>query len=150
MKNGKKILRECIIPLLLILILLSVLFYRNARRETVQRGMISGEAENFAITVRQKGTKKEGGLISEKQTIDVEIIQDGLRNMSFLVTEEYYFTEVLSNKKTVSFLFPIGELRRVYPRRDRLQQDRGNGGRRCQDDHGQSAGSRNEGSGDRL
>ena len=75
MKNGKKILRECIIPLLLILILLSVLFYRNARRETVQRGMISGEAENSAITVRQKGTKKEGGLITEKQTIDVEIIQ---------------------------------------------------------------------------
>ena len=109
MKNGKKILRECIIPLLLILILLSVLFYRNARRETVQRGMISGEAENSAITVRQKGTKKEGGLITEKQTIDVEIIRDGLRNMSFLVTEEYYFTEVLSNKKTVSFLFPIGE-----------------------------------------
>ena len=87
MRSGKKILRECIIPLFLILILLSVLFYRNARRETVQRGMISGEAENSAITVRQKGTKKEGGLISEKQTIDVEIIRDGLRNMSFLVTE---------------------------------------------------------------
>ena len=39
---------------------------------------------------------------------------------------------------------------RVHPRRDRLQQDRGDGGRRDQDDHGQYAGGRNEGSGDRL
>ena len=109
MKNRKQILRECMIPLAVILVLLSVFFYRNARREEMQRSAVTGEAENSAITVRQKGTKKQGGLLETKQTIDVEIIRDGLRNMSFLVTEEYYFTEVLTNKKVVSFLFPVGE-----------------------------------------
>ena len=109
MKNRKQILRECMIPLAVILVLLSVLFYRNVQREAAQRSAASGEADDSAITVRQKGTKKQGSLLETKQTIDVEIIRDGLRNMSFLITEEYYFTEVLTNKKTVSFLFPVGE-----------------------------------------
>ena len=45
----------------------------------------------------------------EKDLEGLQTMRTLARNMSFLITEEYYFTEVLTNKKVVSFLFPVGE-----------------------------------------
>ena len=109
-EHRRRILRECAVPLALILILVSVFFYQRAHRDEPQRAAVSNSAEDSSITIKQTGTKKQGGLIETKQVIDVEIIRDGLRNMSFLVPEEYYFTEVISNKKIVSFVFPIASI----------------------------------------
>ena len=39
------------------------------------------------------------GLIRDEETISFETVQDGLNDMGFLVTEEYYFTEVVSRSK---------------------------------------------------
>lgn len=61
------------------------------------------------------GKKTDDGwksfLIKTENKIDTSLIEDGLNDMGFLITEEYYFTEVVTNvkeKKLFSFL-KIGE-----------------------------------------
>lgn len=57
--------------------------------EKLETPDISEEADNISITV------------------DTEMIQDGLRKMNFLVTEEYYFTQVETYAKEKKLIFGL-------------------------------------------
>ncbi len=46
-----------------------------------------------AVVVREKEVEK---IVEKEKVITAEVIQDGLRDMGKLVTQEYYFTEVVS------------------------------------------------------
>ena len=46
----------------------------------------------------------EEGLLTTTDTISFETIQDGLNEMGFLITEEYYFTEVITRERSVELL----------------------------------------------
>lgn len=54
-----------------------------------------------AVVVREKEVEK---IVETEKRITAEIIQDGLKDMGFLITEEYYFTEVASYSSIKKFL----------------------------------------------
>ena len=90
----------CVIPALIILVLAAVLLVRGTAGSGNGTGTASpGAPGDTAITVKQKERKS---LLENKQTVEVETVQDGLREMGFLITEEYYFTEMLTNRKVQS------------------------------------------------
>ena len=54
-----------------------------------------------AVVVREKEVEK---IVETEKRITAEIIRDGLKDMGFLITEEYYFTEVASYSSIKKFL----------------------------------------------
>ena len=44
------------------------------------------------------------GVTQEVDTVSFEAVQDGLRDMGFLITEDYYFTEVVTREKSRELL----------------------------------------------
>lgn len=54
----------------------------------------AGSAEITSTVVSEKH-----GLVEAEETISFETVQEGLRDMGFLVTEEYYYTEVMTHSK---------------------------------------------------
>ena len=94
----------CAVPMVIILLLGGVLAKRfsegGGENPGTRAGMPAAEAD---ISVRQKSAESMIPLKTEHK-VDFETIEDGLRDMGFLITEEYYFTELLSDKK-VSTLF---------------------------------------------
>ena len=44
------------------------------------------------------------GLVKEEDTISFETLQEGLNDMGMLITEEYYFTEVVTREKSKELL----------------------------------------------
>lgn len=53
------------------------------------------------VIVREKEVEK---IVRTEKVITAETIQDGLRDMGFLLTEEYYFTEVVSYSSIKKFV----------------------------------------------
>lgn len=99
-KKRKLRILLCVIPALIILALTVVLLVRGAAGSgSTARTASPGAPGDTAITVKQKERKS---LLENKQTVEVETVQDGLREMGFLITEEYYFTEMLTNRKVQS------------------------------------------------
>ncbi len=103
-----------VIPLILIVILSVMFFMQQRENRSRQAGSFAGKAGDPSITVQQKSSEKKS-LLETKQTISVETIQDGLREMGFLITEEYYFTEMVTNKKIQSLgVFELGFTEESY------------------------------------
>ena len=97
MVKEKKKLLLYIIPIVIILlaaIVLIIVHSRRAKPDTVPAPVVSTAPE---IIVQEKPVE---------HVITADIIRDGLRDMGFLVTQEYYFTEVVSNSR-VRTLFGI-------------------------------------------
>lgn len=59
---------------------------------------------------RQVVYREGSGLVETEKTISVQVIKDGLRDMGFLVTEEYFFTELI-NYSSVKKLFKSIDLK---------------------------------------
>ncbi|MCR5576044.1 MAG: DUF4230 domain-containing protein [Oscillospiraceae bacterium] len=53
------------------------------------------------VVIREKEVEK---IVETEKRITSDVIQDGLREMGFLLTEEYYFTEVVSFSSIKKFL----------------------------------------------
>ena len=89
----------CIVPVVISLILGGVFVVRQHRASSPVERAIRASGGMGGISIRQKTSGPSSGPLEEKQTVQVETIEDGLREMGFLITEEYYFTEMLTNKK---------------------------------------------------
>ena len=88
-----------------LLVAIAVVFVRFARKPKPEIPAVTPRPTPEVI-IKEREVER---IVETEKVITAGTIQDGLRDMGKLVTEEYYFTEVLSNKKTVSFLFPIGD-----------------------------------------
>lgn len=54
------------------------------------------------------------GLIKTVETVSYETIREGLQEMNYLVTEEYSFTEVISDSKVLKFLIELSPTKSSY------------------------------------
>lgn len=110
--NEKKLsMLLIVIPSVLILVLGGVLAHRAYSGRSAGAEVIKGASEDGGITVQQKNA----GPVQTKRELNVETIEDGLRDMAFLITQEYYFTELLSDKKVNSFFgFEMGITEESY------------------------------------
>ena len=71
---------------------LAVILFCSRRPEPVQETYVPVEGEpDHKVVIRE--VEK---LVEVEKTITGEMMQDGLRDMGTLITEEYYFTEVVS------------------------------------------------------
>lgn len=66
--------------------------------------------EEYSHSSKKESTKLFDGFVlsTEEVTISTEVIEDGLRDMGVLITQEYYFTmvEEYTDTKKVLFIFP--------------------------------------------
>ena len=110
--NEKKLsMLLIVIPSVLILVLGGVLAHRAYSGRSAGAEVIKGASGDGGITVQQKNS----GPVQTKRELNVETIEDGLRDMAFLITQEYYFTELLSDKKVNSFFgFEMGITEESY------------------------------------
>lgn len=100
-----------VIPAVLILVLAGVQAKRVHSGAAAGAEVIKGASGDGGITVQQKNA----GPVQTKRELNVETIEDGLRDMAFLITQEYYFTELLSDKKVNSFFgFEMGITEESY------------------------------------
>ena len=100
-----------VIPAVLILVLAGVQAKRVHSGAAAGAEVIKGASGDGGITVQQKNA----GPVQTKRELNVETIADGLRDMAFLITQEYYFTELLSDKKVNSFFgFEMGITEESY------------------------------------
>ena len=100
-----------VIPAVLILVLAGVQAKRVHSGAAAGAEVIKGASGDGAITVQQKNA----GPVQTKRELNVETIADGIRDMAFLITQEYYFTELLSDKKVNSFFgFEMGITEESY------------------------------------
>lgn len=92
-EKRKKILLVCLI--LLVLAVIAVLFIvhtvRNANGKAAPPTVTPRPSQE--VVVREKEVEK---IITVEKEISSEILQDGVRELGLLVTDEYYFTEVVS------------------------------------------------------
>ena len=59
-------------------------------------------------------SEESHGLIQTVETVSFETIRDGLQEMNYLVTEEYSFTEVISDSKVIKFLIELSPTKSSY------------------------------------
>ena len=96
-----------VVPLVVSIILAGVFAYRISHPGQ-GAGTLFGSGDRGGISVRQKSADRTG-VIETAQEIEVETIEDGIRKMGFLITAEYYFTELVTNRKYQKFFdFPLG------------------------------------------
>ena len=87
------------IPVILIAVLLIVLI-RGRMTSSGRPGFVKPvAAEGSGIVIKQNSSEKSKGLIKTKNVVEIDTIEEGLRDMGFLITEEYYFTDVLTQSK---------------------------------------------------
>ena len=82
MKNLKNIFYVAIIAISVIASVVLCIQFKNRPAETVATSDSSGKAT--------LAPRKDATIV----TVNTEVINDGLKNMGFLVTQEYYFTQV--------------------------------------------------------
>ena len=95
--------------LLIIVIILTAQFFmnRNDKADSQTRHATSSQAKNGKLFDNADTSK-------ETVTFDTQIIEDGLRDMGILITEEYYFTQVEEMTKTKKVLFGTSEASSTY------------------------------------
>lgn len=65
----------------------------------------AAQAEAAAATPRPTAEQNQGfSLVTEEETVVLETVQDGLKAMGELVTEEYYFTDIITYSDLNRFL----------------------------------------------
>ncbi len=87
------------IILLIAIFVLLIRFAGNLKSEE--------EAENAEVNTVEENSGKlyENAVVTEEtETVDTQVIEDGLRNMGELITEEYYFTQVETYSNTKKYL----------------------------------------------
>lgn len=111
MNNSKKV-QNCIylatiVIALMVIIILGAGYYKNEQLENLENG--NKEASQVA-TLEHKEDKVV-------VTVNTETIEDGLNDMGFLVTQEYYFTMVetyTKDKKVLKFFNATSQLAYSY------------------------------------
>lgn len=95
-----------------LLIVVIILFAQFVK----QRNEISSEKEQTVATENGKKGKlfDNAEVPKETLTFDTQIIEDGLREMGVLITEEYYFTQVEEMSKSKKVLFATSEATTTY------------------------------------
>ena len=87
------------VPVILIAVLL-IMLIRGQMTSSGRPGFVKpAPAEGSGIVIRQNSSEKSNGLIKTQNVIEIDTIQEGLRDMGFLITEEYYFTDILTQTK---------------------------------------------------
>ena len=86
---------------LALLAILLVVLKRPAPEPLPAEAPLTARAETPAPTVRIREVEK---LVEVEKEITAEILQDGLNEIGVLLTEEYYFTEVISYSSVKSLL----------------------------------------------
>ena len=92
MKNKKRVYLILIAAVVLVTAVLTLVW--ALRKEDVKS--VPQPAVTSAPVKQTKKVVEIEKLVEVEKNISGEVIQDGLREMGFLVTEEYYFTEVIS------------------------------------------------------
>ena len=106
----KKILYFAIFALLLIAILVLLITWavrKNHAEPIVSPAPVTlSETPDVRVVYKEKEVEK---MVEVEKVITGDIIQDGLNDMGFLVTQEYWFTEVMSYNSVKQFLgFDLG------------------------------------------
>ncbi len=112
----KKTALYIVLLAIVLLAIAAVLIYRLSGRGAT--GSAASAAVPPALTpqviVREKEVEK---LVEVEKAVTAQLLQDGLRDMGVLVTQEYYFTEVISasNIKTLSLDFKLFRINERLP-----------------------------------
>ena len=111
MVSEKKRVKLLIALILLVLAAIAVVFIiyaaRSAKTPAAPPAVTPRPAQE--VVVREKEVEK---IVTVEKEIDSEILGDGVRELGLLVTDEYYFTEVVSYssvKKLWKFELPLTE-----------------------------------------
>ena len=103
-----------VLPAVLILVLAGVQAKRIHSGGNAGAEIIKSASGDGSITVQQK-TSGINGPVEKKRELNVETIEEGLKDMAFLITQEYYFTELLTDKKVNTFFgFEMGITEESY------------------------------------
>ena len=92
MKNSKRVYLILIAAVVLVTAVLALVW---ALRDDAVKSVPQPAVTSAPVKQTKKVVEVEK-IVEVEKSISGEIIQDGLRDMGFLVTEEYYFTEVIS------------------------------------------------------
>ena len=96
-KENKNVIYIAVMVIAVVAMLVMVVQYRGEMKAE------SDEASaQTSVTPMRPKTLQE-----PKITVDTEIIRDGLNDMGFLVTQEYYFTQVEKYTKETKFLWVV-------------------------------------------
>lgn len=107
-EKQKTTLLVALIALVLVLTVVLIIVYA-ARKNGAGPVPAVTPRPSAEVVVREREVEK---LVTVEKEISSEILRDGLRDMGLLVTEEYYFTEVVSyssTKKLWKFDLPLTE-----------------------------------------
>lgn len=106
MDNRKKRI-YLILTAVVIAAVLAVILYacvRDSEKPNKAQPVVSEQVLNEVISTQSKPS-----IIKTDKTVSVETIRDGLNDIGFLITQEYYFTEVVDFSSVKTFLnIPIG------------------------------------------
>ncbi len=103
LKNKSSVFLLAAIAVVFLAIVAVVIWGSVAARSTtpVQQAGESSQKQNDA--------GKKGKIIGEEEQISVETIESGVRDMGLLITQEYYFTDAVSQSKVKTlFNIPLG------------------------------------------
>ncbi len=97
---------------IVLLIIVICLFTEMVKQRKEQ---LSDEKQTVSTVNSKKGKLFDNAEVpKETLTFDTQIIEDGLREMGVLITEEYYFTQVEQMSKTKKILFGTSEATSTY------------------------------------
>lgn len=96
-EKNKTRLRIIILVLLVAIIAAVILFAVFKKKPQAEIPAVTPRP-TAEVIIKEKEVEK---IVEKEKVITAEIIQDGLRDMGELVTEEYYFTDVVSFSKLV-------------------------------------------------
>lgn len=101
---SKKEMAELIaIAVLILAVVIVLICFSSAKKsEPVKEETKVPQEGEYSTVVREKEH-----FVEVEKVITASILEDGLQSMGFLVTQEYYFTEVVSNEKTESVLWGL-------------------------------------------
>ncbi len=95
--------------LLIVIICLSVGFIRTIKDKKAGQDPASSSGSSQKEKLFDKAVVPK-----EEVTFNTQIIEDGLKEMGILITEEYYFTQVEEMTKTKKILFGTSEASSTY------------------------------------
>lgn len=94
----KEKLYLALIPAVVLVIALVLLLYPRSGRDAAEESPAENAAEGTVIT------KEVEKIVEVEKTVTVETLEQGLNDMGVLITEEYYFTDLMSFSSIKRFL----------------------------------------------